>query len=139
MKFCLAIVVAAAVGAVTGEGSSLSLRSELANVLERSLTKEDAAEALIGTIVALANKACPDQVGQCEEDNECAQEIKSLIRGAQPISAAAQALMQCVRSNMAQNRLELRSDQSVGSSVEHFGGALQKKHAHYNADDPEKL
>jgi hypothetical protein len=87
----------------------------------------NAAEAQIKTI---AIKACPDQVGKCEEDNECAQEVGCLISGAQPISAAAQALVQCVSSNKAQNRLQLRSGQSVGSSasVGDFGRALESKH-----------
>ena len=71
-------------------------------------------------LAAFAEKASPEQVSQCKMDNECAQEIGGLNGGAQPISADAQALVQCVSSNMAQNRLQLRSKQSVGSSVEHF-------------------
>ena len=135
MKFCLAIVVAAAVGAVTGEGSSLSLRSELANVLDsRSLTKEDAAEARGGDLTAFAEKACPEQVGRCKMDNECAQEVGGLIGGAQPISAAAQVLVQCVSSNMPQNRLQLRSKQSV--KQEAFGGVLHSKANVTFDDDP---
>ena len=116
-----ALTVSLAASLALGEGSSLSLRSELVNELDpRSLI---ATHAQGGNITAFADKACPEQVGRCKMDNECAQEIGGLIGGAQPISAAAQALVQCVNGNMAQNRLQLRSEQAVESSVEHFGSA----------------
>jgi hypothetical protein len=82
-------------------------------------------EARGGDLTAFAEKACPEQVGRCKMDNECAQEVGGLIGGAQPISAAAQVLVQCVSSNMARNRLQLRSKQSV--KQEAFGSVLQSK------------
>ena len=114
----LAVSLALGEGALTGVGVSVTLRAS--NVLERR-------SALDSNITAFAEKACPEQVGRCKMDNECAQEVGGLIGGAQPISAAAQVLVQCVSSNMARNRLQLRSKQSV--KQEAFGSVL------FNKDD----
>jgi hypothetical protein len=50
-----------------GDGSSLLLRSELANTLDqRSVIAPRAG----GSMAAFAEKACAEQVGQCKMDNE---------------------------------------------------------------------
>jgi hypothetical protein len=124
MRVALVALVVCATAAAGATGATSATAGDQRLVIIQP-AGSNAAEARIGTIVALAKKACPDQVGQCEEDNECAREIDSLIRGAQPISAAAQALVQCVSSNTAQIRLQLRSEQSVKQAA--FGRALKKK------------
>ena len=125
----LAVSLALGEGALTGDGVSVTLRAS--NVLERR-------SALDSNITAFAEKACPEQFGQCTTDKECAQEIGGLIGGAQAISEAAQALVQCVSNKMAPNRLQLRSGQSVGSSasVENFGSALSSKDTYRRRKDP---
>jgi hypothetical protein len=135
MKVALVALVVSATAAAGATGARTSATAGDQTLVINQPAGSNAAEARIGTIVALAKKACPDQVRQCEEDNECAQEINSLIRGEQPISAAAQALVQCVRSNMAQIRLQLRntaqirlqqrSEQSGEQAA--FGRALRNK------------
>jgi hypothetical protein len=91
-------------------------------------------------IAAFAEKACPEQLGHCKMDKECGREIDRLIETGrliahrEPINAAAQELVQCVSSNMPQNRLQLRSKQSV--KQEAFGGVLHSKANVTFDDDP---
>jgi hypothetical protein len=99
MKVALVALVVCATAAAGATGATSATAGDQ-RLLINQPAGSNATEARIGTIVALSKKACPDQVGQCEEDDECAQEIDSLIRGAQPISAAAKALVQCVSSNI---------------------------------------
>ena len=114
-------VLFAFVSYTTGGSVAGELRAQLVDEQKNK-------EAFPGEVIAaFAEKACPEQVGRCKMDNECAQEVGGLIGGAQPISAAAQVLVQCVSSNMARNRLQLRSKQSV--KQEAFGSVL------FNKDD----
>jgi hypothetical protein len=97
-KFCFAIVVvAAAIGAVTGEGWT-------GRRLPKDYLRGDGLADKLNTrntlrLTVFATRNCLELLDKCMINDECAGESDGLTQGLQPVSGAAQALVQCVRSN----------------------------------------
>jgi hypothetical protein len=71
-KLFLAIVMAAAIGAVTGDGLSATLRGNLVGSLDLV-----ASSALAGKPVhtSVVWQACQKEIAQCQADQACSDEI----------------------------------------------------------------
>jgi hypothetical protein len=105
-KFCFAIVVvAAAIGAVTGEGWTGRrlpkdyLRGD--GLADKLNTRNTLRLTVFATrnCLELLDRNCLELLDKCMINDECAGESDGLTQGLQPVSGAAQALVQCVRSN----------------------------------------
>ena len=105
-RVLLAVLATSAIGQGAGE----SLRGELASSLADSLASRDLAseqldargstrQHLSPSLEDVVRSACPQQIGQCEKDEACAQELNDLAEGKKPISAHAQELVRCVKGD----------------------------------------
>jgi hypothetical protein len=91
-RVLLAVLATSAIGQGAGE----SVRGDLASSLADSgSTRQRLAPSLVDAV----RSACPQQIGQCEKDEACAQELNDLAEGKKPISAHAQELVRCVKGD----------------------------------------